>query len=86
MAALTKEDLVEAIKTVFLDPTVVGPETHERHHRQYEEDLIEREQNKSDRRRIRNTIIGGIGLSFASGIGLLLWYGVHYILSHIPDA
>lgn len=80
MAQLTKEDLVEAIKTVFLDPTVVGPETHERHHRQYEQDLIDRAACKRNRQRIMNTVIGGLLLSFASGICLLIWYGVTVIM------
>ena len=80
MSQLTKEDLVEAIKSVFLDPTVISAEMHERHHRQYEEDLKVRAEDKCNRNRIRNTVIGGLILSFLTSIGLLLWYGVTVIL------
>ena len=80
MTVLTKADLVEAVKSVFLDPNVVSASTHERHHRQYEEDLKDRAACKRNRQRIMNTVIGGLLLSFASGICLLIWYGVTVIM------
>ena len=70
-----KEMMKDAIREVMAEGVFVSQETHEKHHRWLETQILRAEQCVDNRRKITNFIVGAVAVSAISWVASLIWAG-----------